>query len=233
MSTIKGIRYCNWCNKEIQIFHEERLKHKNNFCCKKCEAEFRKAQSVKNCTCPVCGIKFHVKPSHKNKYKNIFCSMNCKKKYDSLKMKGSGNHQFGLKGELNCSWKSDKKISIYGYNLIRQLDHPLCNCDGFVFEHRLVVESYYLTNENCKIINGKKYLMPNWDVHHIDFDRLNNDKSNLFPLPKTLHQSFHANNKNLSNLSKNEKINRFFDFVKNKEECKDVYKLFCNINQIP
>ena len=59
-------------------------------------------------------------------------------------MLGEGNHQFGLKGELNSSWKSNERISHYGYMLVRCLNHPFKNCDDFVFEHRLIAEKYLL-----------------------------------------------------------------------------------------
>lgn len=230
MSKIKGIRFCSWCNKEIEIFHEARLNRNDNFCCKKCEANFRKSQSVKNCICPMCQKEFHVKPSHKNRYKNVFCSLKCKKEYDSQKMSNEGNHQYGLKGKLNASWKSDKRISSYGYNLIRKLDHPFCNCDGFVFEHRLIAEAHYLTNENSEIINGVKYLSPDWVVHHIDFNKTNNELSNLFPLPAEIHISFHSRNKDLKEKSIEEKRNRFFDFIKNKKECSSAIRLYYDTN---
>ena len=33
------------------------------------------------------------------------------KQYDSETMKGEGNHQYGLKGKSNASWKTDEKIT--------------------------------------------------------------------------------------------------------------------------
>lgn len=48
----------------------------------------------------------------------------------------------------------------------------------------MVAEKYLLTEENSIEINGQKYLSPDYDVHHIDFNRLNNDKNNLYVLKK-------------------------------------------------
>ena len=106
-------------------------------------------------------------------------------------MLGENNHQFGLKGSNNPTWKSDEKINRSGYRMIRVLDHPFKNCDGFVLEHRLVAEKYLLTDENSVIIDGKKYLDPNLEVHHIDGNRLNNSPSNLLILTHEQHRQYH------------------------------------------
>jgi hypothetical protein len=111
-------------------------------------------------------------------------------------MKGNGNHQYGLRGNLNSSWKSDERISYYGYKLIRCLDHPFKNCDGFVFEHRLVAEKFLLDDTNSVMIDGKLYLSPDYDVHHIDFNRLNNDPSNLLVITRSDHAQLHATLRN-------------------------------------
>lgn len=106
-------------------------------------------------------------------------------------MRGENNHQYGLKGYKNASWKSDTKISSYGYRLVRCLDHPMRNIDDFVFEHRLVAEAYLLTPETSIIIDGKSYLSPDYVVHHIDGDRLNNDVSNLRIMTLSEHCRLH------------------------------------------
>lgn len=226
MGKILAIKKCDWCGSDVEIKHKARLSHKHIFCCRKCEGNFRKEQSEKNCVCPVCNTPFHKKPYHKNKYINIFCSMECKKIYDSIKMSGSGNHQYGLKGSLNASWKSDERISTYGYKMIRCLDHPFKNGDDFVFEHRLIVEANLLVPENSTMINGKRYLLPDWDVHHIDFNRLNNNPQNLFPLPTGLHMSFHNKNKDLKENSIEERRSRFFGFIKGEAMCQGVIQQF-------
>lgn len=109
-------------------------------------------------------------------------------------MTGKNNHQYGLKGRLNSSWKSDIKITNYGYRKIRSLKHPFKDCDGFVHEHRLVAEQFLLTKENSIEINGRFYLRPEYIVHHKDEDRLNNDPNNLEVMLKGKHSSFHSKN---------------------------------------
>lgn len=123
--------------------------------------------------------------------KTYFAQWNAKSNMIVKKMKGTGNHQYGLKGKANASWKTDEKITNYGYRKIRVLDHPFRDCDDFVFEHRLVAEKYLLTEENSIEIDGKKYLKKEYDVHHIDENRLNNDPSNLLVLIKGDHKRLH------------------------------------------
>lgn len=144
-----------------------------------------------NCICPICGKKFHLKQSLVDKCKSNCCSRSCSAELKKINMSGAGNHQFGLKGRLNSSWKSDEKISHYGYRLIRDLDHPFANSDGFVFEHRLVAEKYLLNKYNSVEINGKTYLRNDYDVHHKDFNRLNNSVENLLVMTKAEHKSLH------------------------------------------
>lgn len=145
-----------------------------------------------NCVCPVCSKKFHLKPHSLLRYKNHFCSKECKRRYDSIAMRGAGNHQFGLTGSKNATWKSDEKISNYGYKMIRIPNHPFCNIDGFVFEHRLVAEKYLLNDGNSVEVDNKKYLNPNFVVHHKNFNKLDNRVENLEIMTKGEHSSLHS-----------------------------------------
>ena len=184
---------CENCQKEFWCRNFRIEKHKNLFCCKKCEGEYRRKQSPLNYTCDYCGKLFHRKESRikKNKKWNV-CSQQCNIEIRKLKMSGENNHQYNLKGDLNSSWKSDERISAYGYKLIRCLDHPFKNCDDFVFEHRLVAEKYLLTEDTSIEICNKKYLSPDFVVHHIDFDKLNNSPCNLKIMKLDEHTLFHV-----------------------------------------
>lgn len=182
---------CDNCGTEFLCEYWRTVKRKKLFCSKKCEAEYRKSQSELNCTCEICGKVFHRKQSQIDKYNHSYCSIECHKKAKQEYMLGEKNHQYGLRGSKNATWKSDEKISHYGYRLIRVLDHPFRNSDDMVFEHRLVAEKYLLTNENSVEIDGKRYLSEDYVVHHIDFDRLNNEISNLQVMKKGEHITLH------------------------------------------
>lgn len=181
---------CEYCGEKF-LGHPSRTKATHICCSKKCMGALIKSRQEPNCTCPICGKKFHIKPSQKAKYKTHCCS------YERLTiqrrnyMLGENNHQFGLKGQDNPTWKTDVKITHYGYRKIRVLDHPFRDCNDFVLEHRLVAEQYLLTEENSIEIDGKRYLKPEYDVHHIDENRLNNAPSNLQILTKQQHRALH------------------------------------------
>jgi len=147
-------------------------------------------------TCPICKKVFYRKKSAIAKAKDInhlTCSKECCYKLRKELYKGKGNHQYGLKGFKNSSWKSDVRYkNDKRYTMIRALDHPFKNKYGFVPEHILVAEKYLLNENNTIIINNKKYLKPECVVHHIDFNKKNNNYTNLYVFPNiNLHILFH------------------------------------------
>ncbi len=186
---------CDNCGKLFDCQNWRVEQRVNLFCSKKCEGEYRRKNTELNCICPICNKKFHVKPYRIKKYKNNYCSRECFGIAKTDYMKGENNHQYGLKGDKNGSWKSDERISTYGYKLIRCPTHPLRNYADFVFEHRLVAEQYLLTEENSIEIDGVLYLKPEYEVHHIDCNRLNNNVENLKVLTKSEHLKIHKTKK--------------------------------------
>lgn len=208
---ILGQRECSNCGILINIYHKKRLEYDKCFCSKKCRGVYlkNKSNSDINVTCKFCGKGIHKKPSQLNKNKNSFCSSNCYSKYNKTHMIGSLNHQYGLLGNLNKTWKSDEKITNYGYKKIRIQNHPFKDCNGFVFEHRLVAEKFLLTKENSIEINNKKYLKKDYVVHHKDENKLNNSVDNLSVMKKSEHTKFHNKN-NIIN-KKRDELGRFIN----------------------
>lgn len=192
VALVKVNRKCDNCGIDVEIAQKERLNHKNIFCCKKCEGEFRRKNNPNWIPCLVCGKPHYVKPRDQKKItQGSCCSRECLGILRSQIYHGENNPNFGNKGRKNPIWKSDTRISQYGYILVRREDHPFKNCDGFVFEHRLVAEQYLLTPETTIIINGKKYLSPDYIVHHKDHNRKNNDVSNLEIMTLSQHMHLH------------------------------------------
>ena len=189
---VLAIRQCDNCGKDIKICHKARLSHKNIFCCKQCEGEYRKSHNPNYINCPICGTKFYVKPSKRKDRQVNYCSTKCMGKARENIYLGENNPNYGNTGSKNPLWKSDEKISPYGYKLIRVIEHPFKNYDGFIFEHRLIAEKHLLNDYNSVEINGAKYLSPEFHVHHLDFNRLNNDINNLCVIHKKMHAKFHS-----------------------------------------
>jgi len=90
------------------------------------------------------------------------------------------NISLSKKGNKNPSWNGGRHKESHGYWVISKPGHPFANCNGLVFEHRLVAEKHlgrYLTKEEV--------------VHHIDFDPENNDWNNLYISNRSKHSKLH------------------------------------------
>lgn len=167
---------------------------KHMYCSKVC-ADLAK-HGKDNCKCDYCGKMFHLKPFLIRNRKNHYCSRECFIKHKSVLMSGSGNHQYGLRGELNSSFKG---MSIIDKNHKRKYVklycplHPYADKSGRVLAHRLIVEKNYklFDIKYFELIDNKYYLKRNIDVHHIDDNPLNNTISNLIPVTWSEHTTIH------------------------------------------
>lgn len=124
-----------------------------------------KANSKLKKTCGICGVEYYVWPSRD--LKTRYCSPKCLSKANSLNQSAKEMHT--------------KKTSS-GYLQIKLTNHPFCDRLGYVMLHRTVLESnlgYFL--------DPKEY-----DVHHIDEDKLNNAVNNLIAMRKSAHMRLHA-----------------------------------------
>lgn len=161
-----------------------------------------------NVQCAICGKRFHLKPYKAKLYENHYCSPNCHLIGMRNRMSGDKNHQYGLRGEKNDSWKGGKRKTGYGYTIVQCLGHPFAwSQNSYVFEHRLVAEKYLLTEENSVEIDGKRYLSPDYIVHHINGDRQDNRPENLEIMKKSEHSSRHE--KEYMQYRNRDKLGRF------------------------
>ena len=84
-------------------------------------------------------------------------------------------------GNKNPIWKGGKLLTGEGYVLIQSPSHPRANKKGYVLEHHLVMERFV-----------GRYLKPEEVIHHLDFDKANNDIDNLHLFPNSSeHTSYH------------------------------------------
>ena len=114
-------------------------------------------------------------------------------------MRGEANHQYGLKGNKNATWHGGRFINHLGYWQVQCFGHPFARgAAEYVLEHRLVAEQYLLNDENSIEIEGKRYLKPEYHVHHKNENRLDNRPENLQVMTRSEHISFHEKLKNPS-----------------------------------
>ena len=164
-----------------------------------------------NTVCEVCGKPCYKSPYRLKVQKHITCSKACDSIARSKWMKGEGNHQYGLKGELNASYIGKTEKIKSGYKFVRVDNHPFSEAQGWIREHRLIAEQYLLNDENSIEINGHKYLKPEYEVHHIDENKFNNNPNNLMVLTPSEHMHLH----NMQKIKFMERDKQTGRFVKN------------------
>ena len=179
-------------------------KFPKDFCSYKCYEEWQKWHKEPNCECAVCHRKMYLKPSRLKRVINgITCSKECANILKSEYMKGKNNHQYGLVGDKNTSFKGNEIISEFGYILEYCPDHPFPHDKSVkgtrVFQHRLIIERNYqnFNPEYFIEINGKFYLKPEYSVHHINEIKTDNRLENLQIITRSEHTSIHNKEKEL------------------------------------
>ncbi len=149
--------------------------------------------------CGTCGAEFYVPPNRIERSKTLYCSSGCKqvgsRRQETVACAQCGEHFTAPLRQRRryCSkqceavarsttsqgrWHNGKpvRLSASGYPLIYEPDHPKAYRDGWVLEHRWLVEQ-----QLGRLLDESEH------VHHIDGDRKNNDPSNLQVMSKWDH----------------------------------------------
>lgn len=79
-------------------------------------------------------------------------------------------------GERNPFWKGGRTVASNGYVLVKRRGHPMADCRGYVYEHRLVASEML----GRTLAKGEL-------VHHKNGDKQDNRPENLEVLPSIAH----------------------------------------------
>jgi len=110
--------------------------------------------------------------SEKLSQRKLACRLGCGVKLIENALKRQGNksrsHSESVRGKLNPRWKGGRITEYHGYIYRYKPHHPFTNKDGYVFEHRLVMEEHI-----------GRHLSINEVVHHKNNNCADNDIKNL------------------------------------------------------
>lgn len=166
---------CRHCGKVFYVYRAKLVIGKGKYCSKACYHQGKKTAKIINCNS--CGVEFTVSKSSIGKRK--FCSKKCWGIYlqkNPLPHVFKHNHKVkggyrwtteNSSGPLATKWKGGRFKNLRGYTYAYAPQHPFRTCQGYVLEHRLVVE---------KIIG--RYLLKGETVHHIG-DKSDNQAQSL------------------------------------------------------
>ena len=140
-------------------------------------------------TCKECGIVFKEHQCHAGR--RVFCSNACKDKNKEYLAGQSAN----VSGKNNPQWTGGLSMHSDGYIYQYAPDHPFSS-RGYVLQHRLRAEEHLRLVDPDSIclvrLGDKKYLRPEFLVHHKDLDKTNNSPDNLLVVTNSEHQKIHA-----------------------------------------
>lgn len=193
-------KICEHCGSGFQVINSRK---NAKFCCRKCSDESKKGNP--NVQCSYCGKEFHIKMYQIERYKRtmgFFCSRQCQNEFRKTWFCDENNHQYGLKGELNSSFKG-KTITHKNHNIIDTYvykpNHPFANKDGRVLRHHLIVEqnSDRFDKKFFIEIDNNLYLNKYYSVHHKDNNHGNDSIENLEILTRSQHTAIHNKNRKI------------------------------------
>ena len=98
-----------------------------------------------------------------------------------------GKKRFNMMGEKHPNWKGGRFLDKVGYVLILKPEHPFANSNGYIWEHRLIIEQ----------ILGR-YLKPKEITHHLG--KKNDNRPNMLMLFKNGMYHFWFHKKGYCNL---------------------------------
>lgn len=151
---------CDYCSKDFEVNFYKATHENHQFCCKECSYKW-KSENIRGERHHLTGIKRLPELVEKLR---IFL----KGKKRSPKIAEAQRKRMSVKAEKHPAWKGGKFINSKGYFEIYNPEHPNSTKQGYVLEHRLIMENHLgrkLKNEEI--------------VHHVNGDIRDNRIENL------------------------------------------------------
>jgi len=150
--TRKG--HCDNCKKVItKIIAYDDKYFDHHFCCQECRDKYRlKHGGTKRIKCEWCNKSFFRVKSRIKRSRYLFCSQEC--------------HSQWLRGENHHNWLGGISFDSYGDEFNNKLKDFIRKRD-----------SYICQNPDCGV--PEKECLRNLSIHHIDYNKKNNDTINL------------------------------------------------------
>lgn len=208
---------CLECKKKFRVPLSLLKSGRGKFCNKKCFIQYMRKRQYKEFFCLSCGKKTHRKKFRFRRYhkRGYFCSKKCHGKWESQNIVGKNHHNYNRKEKkcafckkkilvLNCSVKKNRNSfcdrKCYGKWQSKHIigKNSPCWINGnahqeypraFNYSLKEFIrkrDAYKCQNKSCGI--PQKECIKTLHIHHIDYDRKNNDPINLIALCYACHQ---------------------------------------------
>lgn len=105
------------------------------------------------------------------------------KRYDIPLRDHKESNQISNSGSGNHKWKGGKKTHSDGYIMLSIPDYPSADPNGYVYEHRYVMEQHL-----------GRFLKTDEHIHHVNEIKSDNNLSNLKVLTRSEHARIHGKN---------------------------------------
>jgi len=150
---------CNYCGEKVLITNNEDNRHSIHFCNRKCYDNYRIERKYSEVECTYCG-KSIIKRSLSVRHHLPYCSKDCMSKH------------FGeiYKGENAPGWKGGISFEIYPKEWNNKLKQLIRERDNYICQE-------------CGISDKERIL----HIHHIDYNKNNNELINLITLCNVCH----------------------------------------------
>lgn len=190
MAKFRGsVLRCQVCGSEFKV--PPSRAHRAKTCSLECRAVQLSRDTVRRVTlqCENCGGGFDVPKCHVSRRR--FCSHKCRENSPAYQSEKSLRNS----GDGNGMWKGGRVAHSDGYLYLHSPHHPFAS-NGYVFEHRLVMEGWLRDNQPespfLVCLGDHLYLSPDFVVHHRDENKANNHIKNLECMTPAEHRRHHS-----------------------------------------